>query len=137
MSELIEGGCLCGAIRFSFREKPVKVRACWCRTCQMMAAGNASISAFFLADSLIISGEPKANVRLAEGGSKIRHRFCSTCGTQLFADTDDAPGFVVVRVGTLDDREIGAPQSYIWTGSAPSWGYVDPDIPSCLAQPTN
>jgi hypothetical protein len=42
---------------------------------------------------------------------------------------------MVVRVGALDDREVGGPASFIWTASAPSWGFVDADLPNCAGQP--
>ena len=42
---------------------------------------------------------------------------------------------MVVRVGALEDREIGGPASYIWTASKPSWGHIDPDLPNCAGQP--
>jgi hypothetical protein len=47
----------------------------------------------------------------------------------------DRPDVMVVRVGTLDDREVGGPVSYIWTASAPSWGHFDPSLANCEGQP--
>ena len=135
MDVLVEGGCLCGAVRFSFREKPLARRACWCRTCQYMATGNASLSAFFRTATFEVSGLLASHVSTAKSGAAIRRRFCPTCGTPLFAEALGQPAVMVVRVGALDDREIGGPESTIWTGAAPSWGHVDPDIPSCAAHP--
>ena len=48
----ITGRCFCGAIRFSFDQPPVAVRACWCRDCQYLSAGNASVNAVFKSDGL-------------------------------------------------------------------------------------
>jgi hypothetical protein len=53
----------------------------------------------------------------------------------LFSEALGQPNFMVVRAGTLDDPEISRPASFIWTASAPSWGFLDPDLPSCEGQP--
>jgi hypothetical protein len=134
-SRSITGGCLCGAVRFRFGEEPIATRACWCRDCQYIAAGNASISAFFRTGSFEVTGETTSHVRTALSGAHIRNRFCATCGTPLFAEDLARPDVMVVRVGALDDREIGKPHSTIWTGSAPSWGYIDPEVEVLVAHP--
>ena len=36
---------------------------------------------------------------------------------------------IIVRVGTLDDPEIGKPVGTIWTKSAPSWACIDAGLP--------
>jgi hypothetical protein len=65
----------------------------------------------------------------------MRRTFCPKCGTPLFSQADSRPDLMVVRVGTLDDREVGGPASYIWTASAPSWGFIDQSVPTCAGQP--
>ena len=38
--------------------------------------------------------------------------------------------YVVVRVGALDDRASGRPDSTTWCASVPSWGLIDPAVPA-------
>jgi hypothetical protein len=135
MTKLVTGRCFCGAVRFRFSEAPVAVRACWCRDCQYLSSGNASINAIFKTESFDLEGEVGEYVSKADSGNVMRRRFCPKCGTQLFSQSLDRPDVMVVRVGTLDDREIGGPVSYIWTVSAPSWGFADPQLPNCAGQP--
>jgi hypothetical protein len=111
------------------------VRACWCRDCQYLAAGNASVNAIFRAAGIKVAGEVAEYVSTADNGNVMRRRSCPKCGTQLFSQGSGRPDLMIVRVGALDVREVGGPQSFIWTGSAPSWGHVDPDPPNCAAQP--
>jgi hypothetical protein len=132
---MITGRCFCGAVRFQFDQAPIAVRACWCRDCQYLASGNASVNAIFRTESFTLSGEVSEYVSKADSGNIMRRRFCPTCGTPLFSHSSSRPEVMVVRVGALDDRELGGPASYIWTASAPSWGHVDPDLPNSAGQP--
>ena len=134
MTKLVTGRCFCGAVRFQFSEAPVLVRACWCRDCQYLSSGNASINAFFKTESFKLEGEVGEYVSKADSGTVKRRRFCPKCGTQLFSEAQNRD-LIAVRVGALDDREVGGPVSYIWMASAPSWGFADPKLPNCEGQP--
>ena len=43
----ITGGCLCDAVRYSSTSKPVMSRTCWCRLCQYLGAGSATVNVAF------------------------------------------------------------------------------------------
>lgn len=131
----VTGRCFCGAVRFQFDHAPVATRACWCRDCQYLAAGNATINAFFRTAGLTLTGEVAVYVSTSDSGNTMRRKFCPKCGTPMFSQADSRPDMMVVRVGTLDDREIGAPGTTIWTASAPSWGHIDQTRPTCAGQP--
>jgi hypothetical protein len=135
MAGPITGRCLCGAVRFQAEGPPVAARACWCRDCQYLSSGNASINAIFETVGFTVTGQVNEYTSAADSGRLIRRRFCPTCGTPLFSDQVGLPEYVVVRAGALDDPEAGRPASTIWTGSAPRWGYVDPGLPACEGHP--
>src|SRR6478752_3653191 len=46
----ITGRCFCGSVTFTCDEVPVMTRACWCRDCRYLAAGNATVNAVLKAD---------------------------------------------------------------------------------------
>lgn len=130
MDHLITGRCFCGAVRFQLDSPPLSTRACWCRDCQYLSSGNASINLIFASGSLKISGVTADYISRADSGNEMRRRFCPTCGTPLFSEATARPDYVVVRAGALGNPEIARPASVIWTASAPSWGHVDPNLPS-------
>ena len=134
MTKLVTGRCFCGVVRFGFDHLPVATRACWCRDCQYLSSGNASINAVFRTEGFELTGEVSEYVSRADSGNLMRRRFCGKCGTPLFSEALDRPDVMVVRAGALDDPDIGRPASFIWTASAPSWGLVSPDLPSCEGQ---
>ena len=131
----ITGRCYCGAVRFQFDQPPIATRACWCRDCQYLASGNASVNAIFKVESFKLAGEVGEYISTADSGSVMRRRFFTKCGTPLFSEARSRPELIVVRVGALDDRESLGPSSFIWTASAPRWGFVAPNERNCEGQP--
>jgi hypothetical protein len=134
MSEY-KGGCICGAVRYTAKASPLVVRACWCRVCQYIGSGNATINLAFPADSVAISGELKDYASSADSGNHMHRRFCPKCGVHVFSHSDERSGFLVVRAGTLDDPSAAVPQANIWTKSAPAWAQFDPSLPKFEGQP--
>ena len=131
----VKGRCFCGAVRFQFDHLPIAVRACWCRDCQYLSAGNASINAIFKTEGFTCTGELSEYVSQADSGNRMRRRFCPNCGTPLFSQSASRPHLMVVRVGALDDPELARPESIIWSASAPSWADGIAALPSCEGQP--
>jgi len=131
----MQGGCLCGAIRFETTEEPLATRTCWCRVCQYIGAGSATVNAIFRRAAVKVSGELQEYACLADSGNHMHRQFCGRCGTHLFAHVDERPQVLVVRVGTLDNREGVRPTSTIWVDSAPSWGCIDAALPTVAKQP--
>lgn len=132
---MIEGGCLCGAVRYKANAEPLVVRACWCRLCQYIAAGNATINFAFPSDAVTITGELSDYESTAESGRHMHRRFCPACGVHLFSEAEERPHLIIIRAGTLDDPSIAVPSGNIWTSKAPEWAYIDPHLPQFEGQP--
>ena len=132
----IKGGCLCKAVRYEISAaKPLAVRACWCRTCQYIGAGNATVNAVYRKDAVKVSGATSDFRSVADSGSAIHRRFCPACGTHLFSEAEPRPHLLVVRVGTLDDPSAAPPGMTIWTDAAPRWACLDAALPATPGQP--
>lgn len=125
----IEGGCLCRAVRYVATSEPLVTRACWCRLCQFLAAGNATVNVAFAADALTITGELRDYPSIADSGSHMHRRFCPTCGVHLFTAAEERPHIIGVRAGTLDHPENVKLDAVIWTSAAPAWAVLDPNVP--------
>jgi hypothetical protein len=131
----ILGGCLCNSVRYSLTTTPIAMRLCWCRVCQYLAAGNATVNVVVPIDALSIVGELRDYRSIADSGSVMHRRFCPTCGTPLFSAAESHPNLVIVRAGTLDDPELIRPTTVIWTSSAPGWACFDPSLTQVPEQP--
>lgn len=130
-----KGGCLCGAIRFRVSAEPVGTRYCWCRTCQHIAAGNATVNVVVPTNALSVEGQPSVYESTADSGATMRRSFCPTCGSHLFSQSSGRPHLTVVRAGGFDDPEVALPAAAIWVGSAPSWACIPEDMQTFPAQP--
>ena len=114
-----EGGCACGAVRYRLENSPLIVHACHCGDCQRLTGGPFAVNAWIEKNFLeLISGMPTVFNR--EGGSGQGHDvyFCSSCGTTVWSEYHRPPGSCWwVRVGTLDNPNLLAPDVHIFTRS--------------------
>lgn len=130
------GGCLCGAVRFTADAEPQGARFCWCRDCQRIASGMATVNVLFDEEAVTYSGEMTLLRLIADSGNTVERGFCKVCGAQMFSRTVVGPRQPMrVRAGTLDDPEICAPTTIIWGASAPSWAPFPSGMPVHEAGP--
>ena len=114
----IEGGCLCGAVRYRITKPPRRAGYCHCRMCQK-ASGAPVVAFVSLPDGgfAITKGDP-AEYRSSKNGLR---GFCPRCGSQLtFVDPEASRG-VAVNTVTLDDPNAAPPDHHLWTSSQLSW----------------
>jgi hypothetical protein len=127
---MIEGGCLCRAVRFTIDAAPRAARTCWCRLCQYLGGGSATVNVCFPAEAVTIHGEVRYHESIADSGNRMRRGFCPGCGTPLFSAAEARPHLLFVRAGALDDPGLMAPEMTIWIEQAPDWACIDPAIPA-------
>ena len=135
----ITGGCLCKSVRFRFSAKPIAMRLCWCRLCQYVAAGNATVNVVFPSESLEITEDREGALTdyrsVADSGNVMHRRFCRNCGTHVFSAAESRPHLVIVRNGALDDTGLLCPGATIWVDEAPDWAWIDEGIARHAGQP--
>ena len=127
-------GCLCRAVRIEIDAEPMAARMCWCRLCQYLGGGSATVNVCFPADKVAWTGEVRWHESVADSGNRMRRGFCPACGTPLFSIAEARRHLIFVRAGALDDPDLAAPQAIIWTSAAPEWACHDPHVPHYPAQ---
>ncbi|MBL6749267.1 MAG: GFA family protein [Nevskia sp.] len=123
----IEGGCLCGAVRYRSGAEPVATAVCHCKHCQRQSGSAFSIIVGVPAASLEFSGTALAafDDRGASGGA-VRRRFCPRCGSPIVSEVEATPGLSWIKAGTLDDISWLKPALHLWCDSAQPWVALDP-----------
>lgn len=103
MSEIHEGGCQCGAVRYRTHGQPAKTAVCHCRYCQTRTGSAFGVSVYFPAEAVeLLSGELKDYGFTTESGRSFGTRFCTTCGTSVFWKVGAMPEYTGVAGGTFD-----------------------------------
>jgi len=124
MRTTLEGGCLCGAIRFEARGPARKPHTCSCRMCQRHT-GALTVS-WVEFDREAVSWTGPGGAPATYRSSQVSSRaFCPTCGSTLGA-IDDKPTIALV-VGAFDRPAAKAlqPLSHSFRGGRPAWWHVE------------
>jgi hypothetical protein len=112
-----EGGCLCGALRYTVKGEPQETVNCHCRMCQQ-AAGAAFITwATFPKAALSYTKGSPAHYRSSETAQR---EFCGSCGSQIVFRGDQSDT-LDVTVASLDEPDSIAPVANTWTISRRAW----------------
>jgi len=118
---MLEGGCLCGGVRYSV-DGPVRGEAvCHCRNCQRQGGSAFSVLAAVDRGALTISGDPALYVDHGESGAEVHRHFCRTCGSPLYSSLPASPAVVYLKAGTLDAPQGMSPRVHVWCDSAWAW----------------
>jgi hypothetical protein len=115
----VEGGCVCGAVRYKLTAPPLSVYACHCRDCQRFASGPYAIGIIVDLENFAVSGPTVFTERIAESGRTVRQFACSRCACRIWHE--NAPGPAIVRAGTLDEPAWARPAVHTWTRSKLPW----------------
>jgi hypothetical protein len=122
----LDGGCLCGGVRYRISAEPSHADYCHCRMCQR-ATGAPVVPWLTVAREGFAwtAGEP-AVYRSSASAERL---FCPACGTQLaFRDLAD-PLALDVTVASLDEPAAVPPSHHIWTSSRIAWFELADDLP--------
>ena len=134
----VEGGCVCGHVRYRLDAAPLGVYNCHCKDCQRQSGAAYSASMMVRrADFEVIAGETVSFDKTADSGRVVRQHACPVCHTRLFNEPLSNLDFIVVKPGTLDDSSWAVPAGNIWTDSRLPWLAIDPAFPSFPGQPAS
>ena len=123
MPEPITGGCLCGAVRFSYDGAVGPASYCHCADCRRATGGPFAVSVRLEAARMRVEGTTASHTRTSDAGTPITRHFCPACGSPLFTHTAGTPT-AYVKAGALDDPALVRPALEIWTQSRVPWAQV-------------
>lgn len=129
----IQGGCHCGAIRYSASGPLTHQTLCHCSICRKVSGAPAVAWVTVPTQGFrIVQGDPVI-YRSSEAGLRM---FCGICGSQLTFQGADSPGEIDVTSATLDHPDIAAPQDHTWTSSRLEWDAVADGLPQFVERRT-
>ena len=128
MSELFNGSCLCGGVRFQLQGPLEPVQVCHCSQCRK-AQGTPFATNLPVARSafqLIAGGELLTSFESSPGKRRV---FCGRCGSPIYSERDSLADVVRIRAGLLDEPLTLRPVAHFHTGSKASWWPIDDGLP--------
>jgi hypothetical protein len=122
----LQGGCLCGAVRFEITAEFVSAGYCHCTHCQRRTGTASSANGRVPQVAFqILKGAEQLRSYQPEGG--VPKLFCASCGSALFSGDPFSDAEVAVRLGTLDRDPGIRPQYRQFVDSAASWEPIGDD----------
>lgn len=122
----LEGGCLCGAVRFEITAPFLSAGYCHCEHCRKRTGTTSSLN----------GRVPKSGFELLQGKEELRafqpaggvpKLFCGTCGGHLFSGDPLSDEEVAVRLGALDGDPGIRPRYRMFLDSAVPWEPIPDD----------
>jgi hypothetical protein len=124
----IEGGCLCGKVRYSADAEPAFVGVCHCKDCQKGLGAAFSAVVALPKPALSVQGELKTFNGRGDSGKATYRRFCPECGSSVIDEAEVMPNVVMIMSGTLDDPSWVKPTMEIYVDSAQPWVELGGDM---------
>ena len=122
----LEGGCLCGAIRYRIDGPPRRATHCHCLPCR------GSSGAVFVtwvecqaSDFTLLSGSPCRY----ESRPQVTRQICGRCGTQLTYQRAYEPEEIDVTACSLDNPEAVLPADHLWCDRTLPWVKIADGLP--------
>lgn len=131
----LAGGCLCGKVRFTVHQAPLRTLACHCTFCQRVTGSSFYAESLFPREAVRFNeGELRAYEHRSDGSQKkVFVHFCPTCGTTIGLTFERWPDMQALSRGCFDDPNAVRITSHIWTRSAQT-GVVLPAAVDCFAE---
>ena len=127
-----EGGCDCGTTRYRMESAPLFVHCCHCRWCQRESGASFALNALIEGDRVTELGEPPLLVDTPSnsGAGQLIAR-CPHCKVALWSAYSGAgPVIKFLRVGTLDNPDLVAPDIHIFTETMQPWMTLPAGVPA-------
>ena len=125
-SRSIEGGCLCGAVRYRASGAEWNPTLCHCSSCRR-AAGAPVVAwvTFPPAEFAFTQGAPARH----RSSPPVERTFCARCGTPLTYQHTSFPNELDVTIASLDDPAAFPPADHTWTSERIAWLELCDDLP--------
>ena len=107
MTQLMTGGCQCGAVRYRVEVDDLDAYLCHCRMCQRATGGVAAALKTVARAGIAWTGEPRRH----RSSPIARRGFCAACGTPLTYEGDGRDR-LDLTVGSFDEPERLRPVSH-------------------------
>ncbi len=123
----LDGGCLCGQVRYQITGPRRDIINCHCENCRRTHGHFAAYTSVATQHLVFISQQ---SLQWYHDRSPDTYRgFCSECGASLFWDARDGNNKMAVSAGTLDAGHGLKTIAHIYVGEAGDYYEISDDLP--------
>jgi hypothetical protein len=122
----MEGGCLCGAVRYAASGAPYHIVHCHCEDCRRSSGAPFVTWASFRAENFQLTRGAMRDIAFA---GRLR-TFCPECGTALTFRTSPESDEIDLTVASFDHPESVEPADHIWVEDRLPWIKLADGLPT-------
>ena len=127
MEQDLDGGCLCGAVRYRVSGPFAASGICHCRMCRKTASvPPLPFVTLPQAAFAITRGQPT----YYRSSEHVVRSFCGRCGPPLIYRNDRKPQLVDIMTCSLDDPDRVPPTFHVWTRAKSAWSAIGDTLPA-------
>jgi hypothetical protein len=132
-TNIYEGECACGYVRYEVTSRPLIVHCCHCSWCQRQNGSAFAVNALIEADRVHLKKGNVVDIQVpSPSGANQRISRCPKCQVAVWSYYLVMYGGIgelvrFIRVGTLDDPSRLPPDIHIYTSSKQPWVVLPPD----------
>lgn len=127
MKQIIaDGGCLCGAVRYTVNGEVLWSGHCHCESCRRQT--SSPVASFFCVkeQDMMFHGDNIGTHASSEG---VERGFCRSCGSAVYYMNNQRPGEIDLHAMTLDNPDMFEAQAhYHWNEKLP-WLEIHDNLP--------
>ena len=118
MSNIVEGGCFCGSVRYSFKFDKYPSANCYCSICRRIS-GAPFVSWLAIPFDLFkyLDNRPK-KIKSSSHGARF---FCDECGTPIACVLEGDPKNINITIASLDKPQEFKPKAKIFVDDMLDW----------------
>jgi hypothetical protein len=122
----LEGGCLCGAVRYRIDGSARRTTNCHCIHCRRASGAPFVTWMEFPASAFTLLSGTLAGY---ESRPRVTREFCAQCGAQLTYRHADDPATIDVTACSLDDVREVTPEDHVWCDRMAPWVKLADGLP--------
>ena len=125
---MLEGGCLCGGVRFRVSGKLGPAGYCHCKECQRASGSAFAANAPARTRYFELTAGDDLLSEYESSPGKFR-AFCARCGSPIYSRRTSEPEIRRLRLGSLDSDPERRPLAHIWVSDRASWYEIRDELP--------
>jgi hypothetical protein len=125
----MQGGCLCGKVRYQITQLSDNIANCFCEMCQK--SSGSAFATFAAVDHDHLQWlQGQASIKEYQSSHIASRGFCQECGCNLYYRVAQTGSPYEIALGTLDQEPAQKPNANIYCESKREWAKEVEQLPS-------